>query len=112
MKKLGFISLIALLVAIPLSAQLSSPAPQILIPAAGSVAGSNGTFFHTDLTLLNFRSQAQTLRVRWIPRQSNGFNETSTSMTLNALTGINQEDFVAQLGRTGLGALLISGVTS
>ena len=29
---------------------------QFLIPAAGSTAGANGTFFHSDIAIVNFAS--------------------------------------------------------
>ncbi|MGZ8797181.1 MAG: hypothetical protein ACXW2F_07530, partial [Thermoanaerobaculia bacterium] len=57
------IALVTALVALPLSAATLETngvvvplgaAPQILIPAAGSTAGANGTFFRSDITLINF----------------------------------------------------------
>ena len=50
-------------VVLPLSAS-----PQLLIPAAGSVAGANGTFFRSDITLVNLSSHDQNIKLQWLPQ--------------------------------------------
>ncbi len=85
---------------------------QILIPAAGSVPGSGGTFFRSDINILNYGATDATLQLRWYPRPGEG-NSFVTAITLPAGRGLGSDDFVAQvLGHTGLGAILISAVTS
>lgn len=90
-----------------------SSAPSILIPAAGSVQGANGTFFRSDLTLLNYRASDQTVRLQWMPQNIAGGAIAPTIITIPARSGINSEDFVgAILHQNGIGAILITGVTA
>jgi len=86
-------------------------APQLLIPAAGSTPGANGTFFRSDITLGNFATHDQVVRLQWLPQ---GATSTfSTTITLRANTGMRSSDFVKEiLGQSGLGALVITGVTT
>lgn len=88
-----------------------STAPQLLIPAAGSTPGANGTFFRTDLTLVNFANHNQQIQLRWLPQGSTG--TSVVTMTLLAQNGFRDFDFVRDnLNQSGLGAIVISGVTS
>ena len=86
-------------------------APQLLIPAAGSTPGANGTFFRSDITLGNFADHDQIVRLQWLPQ---GVTSTfSTTIMLRARSGLRSADFVKeQLGRSGLGAIVVTGVTS
>lgn len=88
-----------------------SSAAQLLIPAAGSTPGANGTFFKSDITLGNFGPHLQTVRLQWLPQ---GVSSTfSTTTTLGALSFIRSGDFVHDyLGQSGLGAILVTGITS
>lgn len=88
---------------------MTRPAPQILIAGSGSVQGANGTFFHSDIVLLNYRTVSQRVAFTWIPNgQTAG---APTIVTINASSGIISDDFVGTiLGKSGLGALLITGV--
>jgi hypothetical protein len=89
-----------------------SSSPQILIPAAGNVAGAEGTFFRSEINILNYGTTDATLQLRWFPRPGEG-ESVVTQMTLPAGSGIGNEDFVGTvLGRTGLGSILISAVTA
>lgn len=90
---------------------LRHPAAQILLAGAGSVQGANGTFFHSDITVINYRNQNQRVAFLWLPAgQSAG---QPTFIDIGANSGIVSEDFVAtNLGKSGLGALLITGVDS
>jgi hypothetical protein len=109
MKTLLVISLLFL--AVSAQAQLTAPAPQILVPAAGSVAGLNGTFFRSDIAVYNYRQSAQNVVFRWLPQGRSGVGESITAMILPGLSGVISEDFVAnRLGRSGLGAILITAV--
>src|SRR5438270_4396956 len=50
---------------------------QFLIPAAGSTAGVNGTFFHSDISIVNFASHDQIVKIQWLP-QSGAAGSTTT----------------------------------
>src|SRR5258708_20340548 len=90
-----------------------SSAPAILVPAAGSVQGANGTFFRSDLTVLNYRSSSQNVQFQWMPQGSSGSGVAPLVLAIAPLSGVNSEDFVATiLHQTGLGAIVITGVTS
>jgi hypothetical protein len=85
-------------------------ANQILIPAAGSVAGGNGTFFRSDVTIVNFTARAVTINVRWLPQP--GGTPTSATLDIAASSGIRSSDFVHDyLNQSGLGAILLTPVT-
>jgi hypothetical protein len=87
-------------------------APELVIPAAGSIAGANGTYFKSDITILNYSNHAQTVRLRWLPQGQTGTNLTASDVTLPALSGITSEDFVATvLRQTGLGSILVTSLT-
>jgi len=89
-----------------------SSSPQIVIPAAGSVQGAEGTFFRSEINILNYGSTAATLEFHWYPRPGEGVSGF-TQTTLPAGSGIGSEDFVSQiLGRQGLGAILIRAVNA
>jgi hypothetical protein len=100
---------------LPLNAQMVAPrnsAVQILIPAAGSLQGANGTFFRSDLTLVNYRASQQRVQLQWMPQNTPGNTITPVILTLSPHSGINSEDFVASiLHQSGIGAILITGVT-
>jgi len=87
---------------------------QLLIAAAGSLLGANGTFFRSDITIINYRSDAdQIVRLQWLPQGSSSINVTPVDITLPKLSGINREDFVTDvLQQSGLDAILVTAVTS
>jgi len=115
MKKAG-LALVAVLFAVTASAQLIVPrssAPQLLIPAAGSVQGANGTFFRSDITLINYRATSQLVRFRWLPENSPGSDLPPIDVTIAASSGIISEDFVTSiLGLSGLGAILVTAINA
>lgn len=83
---------------------------QFLIPAAGSTAGANGTFFHSDIAIINFASHDQIVKFQWLPQS--GAAGSTTTLTIPAQSGIRSADFVATyLMQTGLGAILVTGMT-
>jgi hypothetical protein len=111
MKKLCLLSLLVFAFDISAHAQLTAPAPQVLVPAAGSVAGLNGTFFRSDIAVFNYRQSAQNVVFQWLPQGQSGLAESITQITIPGLSGIISEDFVsARLGRSGLGAILVTAV--
>jgi len=111
MKKL--LPLFILSLCISAQAQLTAPAPQILIPAAGSVAGLNGTFFHSDIAVFNYRDVPQNVVVQWLPQGVPGAGVQSRLIVINARSGVISEDFVAQvLQQSGLGAIVFTAATA
>jgi len=86
-------------------------APQLLIPAAGSTPGVNGTFWRSDIAIANVNDRQQLVRLQWLPQgASSTFSKT---ITLEHLSFVRSNDFVAEiLNQSGLGAILVSGVTS
>jgi hypothetical protein len=86
-------------------------AAQLLIPAAGSTPGVNGTFWRSDIAIANFMDREQSVRLQWLPQgASSTFSKT---ITLQRLGFVRSNDFVAEiLGQSGIGAILVSGVTS
>jgi hypothetical protein len=94
-------------------AQLRGPAPQILVPAAGSVQSANGTFFHSDIAIYNYRNEAQAILLQWLPRGTSGLTGTPVQIRLNALSGLISEDFVFDLlHQQGLGAILVTALNT
>jgi hypothetical protein len=86
-------------------------APQLLIPAAGSTPGANGTFFRSDISIANFNDREQFVRLQWLPQGAS--STVSKTITLSNLGFTHSGDFVAEvLGQTGLGAILVTGVTA
>lgn len=90
-----------------------SSATTIVIPGAGSVAGANGTFFRSDVVLVNYRNADQRVALQWIPQNAPGGGVATVTVTLAAKSGLTSEDFVANvLHESGLGAVVITPVTS
>jgi hypothetical protein len=86
-------------------------APQLLIPIAGSTPGANGTFFKSDITLGNFSQQGQSVRLQWLPQGAS--STLSVTISVGGLSFIRSADFVHDyLGQTGIGAILVTGLTS
>jgi hypothetical protein len=91
---------------------LDSADSALLIPAAGSVAGSGGTYFRSDVTLINHRSVQQTVAIGWIAQGVDNSASPVQYFPLNANSPYILNDFIAQtLHKSGLGAVLITGVT-
>ncbi|MEK6373380.1 MAG: hypothetical protein AABO58_11870 [Acidobacteriota bacterium] len=111
MKRLCLVSLLFLAWSASAHAQLTAPAPQVLVPAAGSVAGLNGTFFRSDIAVFNYRHSDQNVAFQWLPQGQSGLAETITQITIPGLSGIISEDFVNNnLHRSGLGAMVVTAV--
>ena len=89
--------------------------PEVLVPAAGSVQGANGTYFHSDMTLLNYTNRVQSVRLTWLPNPpATAAQFTPMVITVQPMSGIQSDDFVAEVMgiRSGLGAILITGVAA
>lgn len=101
----------------PQTSATSQAQSATVIPIAGSAAGANGTFFRSDVSLLNFRNQAQTVVVAWLEQGKDGtnapsFRVTVPSTSLDPSTGRMTAtpaipDFVGRLGLSGIGSLLL-----
>ena len=108
-----FLSLVLVFAAVSAVAEVVQPigaAPQILIPAAGNINGQNGTFFRSDITIINLRNSDQIVFLEWLPQP--GAPATATSIMIHALSGIRSSDFVHDyLNITGLGAIVVTAVT-
>jgi len=86
-------------------------ASQLLIPVAGSTPGANGTFFRSDIAIINFAGRDQMVKLQWVP-QTGGTGSTST-ITIATHSGIRSADFVTNyLNQSGIGSILVSGVQS
>ncbi len=88
--------------------------PQLLIAAAGALSGANGTFFRSDITIINYRSDTdQIVRLQWLPQGGSSTGIAQKDITLSKLTGMSREDFVTDvLNQTGLGSILVTAMTS
>src|SRR6266496_1704099 len=65
---------------------------QLLVPVAGSTPGVNGTFFRSDLTIMNLANHDETVTLEWLPQA--GGNATTTIITIPKQSGIRSPDFV------------------
>lgn len=112
----GIMAIAIVLMAAVATAQVvttRSSAFQLLIPAAGAVDGGGGTFFRSDITLVNYRSSAQRVRLQWLPQGVTGTGLTPVETTIGATSGFTSEDFVTNvMQRSGLGAILVTGITA
>ena len=86
-----------------------------VFPVAINSPGKNGTFFKTDAVISNNRSIPQDILVLWLPAGSSAVG-AGVRYTLDALTVYFLQDFLGSdagdLNRSGVGALLITGVFS
>lgn len=92
---------------------LESTDEAFIIPVAGNAPGSNGTYFRTDLALVNDRSTEQNIGVGWMAQGVDNTNAGIAYYSLPANTFVAIDDFVGGvLQKQGLGALFIFGVTA
>lgn len=109
------ILLTLLLVSATATADLIVPqtaAARILVPAAGSAAGANGTFFRSDIQIANLRNAPQRVFMYWLPLGTSGAGIAPRALDLAASRGFVSDDFVANvLSQTGLGSIEFVGVT-
>ncbi|HET7433660.1 MAG TPA: hypothetical protein VFN10_02990 [Thermoanaerobaculia bacterium] len=81
----------------------------VVIPAAGNVQGANGTFFRSDVTLVNYDTAPQDVVAFWIPQGSaDNSNPDGVQLTLEAGEFVTFGDFVGTvLNKQGLGSIVI-----
>jgi hypothetical protein len=110
----AILATLALLIATAASGQLVATRPssqQFLIPAAGAQPGNGGTFFRSDITIINYRDADQRVRLQWLPQDLSGVGASTIETTIAARSGIASEDFVTTvMQRTGLGAILVTAI--
>lgn len=83
---------------------------QLLIPAAGSNPGVNGTFFRSDITIINLTSRTQTVRLEWLSQ--GGQSNLTRYIDMAPSSGFRSADFATEiLGTSGLGAIVVSAMT-
>lgn len=86
---------------------------QLLIAAAGSVAGAGGTFFRSDINIINYRDVDQKVRFLWMPQGVPGATQTPIDITIAKASGIGSEGFVASiLEKSGLGSILVTAINA
>jgi len=84
-----------------------------VIPAAGNLAGANGTYFRSDLSIGNFANRDQLIGVAWLAANTDNTNENFLYYTIPANTIVAVQDYVGQtLKRSGLGAILVYAFVS
>jgi hypothetical protein len=94
---------------------LATPEPwsnQVLIPAAISAPGANGTFFRSDIRITNQRTDAaQAVALEWLPLNGEPAAAFITTIELEPGETLTSEDFVRDVMiRENLGAILVRGV--
>lgn len=108
--------LLSLLLSSTASADLIIPqtyAARVLVPAAGSAAGQNGTFFRSDINVVNVRGLSQRILMYWLPQGRSGVPIAPRSIELPSGNGFASEDFVTTVMlQEGIGAIEFVGVTS
>lgn len=79
-----------------------------VFPISGNVAGAFGTFFRTEITLINYLDTDQTIGVGWLALGQDNTDGDFKYFELAAGEWISHPDFIGEeLGKTGLGAILI-----
>lgn len=113
MRRAAFITIV-IFIAVMANGQIvatRSAVPQLLIPAAGAQQGGGNTFFRSDITIINYRTVAQRVRLQWLPQNLPGAGVASVDITINASSGIASEDFVTNtMQQSGLGAIMVTGI--
>lgn len=88
-------------------------APQLLVPVAGNTPGGNGTYFRSDIHLLNLRNVTQRVEIFYLPQGVAGSPAPTRTLDIPPLSGMFSEDFVNNiLSRDGLGGIRFVGVTA
>ncbi|HEY0139455.1 MAG TPA: hypothetical protein VGF48_01090 [Thermoanaerobaculia bacterium] len=79
-----------------------------VFPISGNVAGGFGTFFRTEITLINYLDTPQVIGVGWLALGQDNTDGDFEYFTMEAGEWASYPDFVGDvLDKTGLGAILI-----
>ncbi len=101
-----------LLFALALSLHPSLHAAEKFVPAAARTAGANGTFFMSDLRLVNLSSAAATFELTFLPSNQDNSGALPVSMTVPARAAKELDDVlrsVFQLDGGGGAVRIVSG---
>ena len=95
----------------PQAISLDHGVSAFLFQGAGSLAGQNGTFFHSDAMVANYRNASQTVAVGFLRQGLDNSNEPLQYFTIGANQVVALDDFVAAtLHTSGFGAVVVIGV--
>lgn len=84
-----------------------------IFQGAGSLAGSGGTFFHSDVMISNYRNAQQLIAIGFLRQGLDNSNEPLQYFTIPANQTVALDDFVAAtLHTSGFGAVVVLGVDS
>jgi hypothetical protein len=89
-------------------------APRVIVPVAGNAQGANGTYYRSDISIINLRNASQRIQIYWFPLGTQGSATPIATITLPAQQGTlsDDADFVREfLNTTGLGGIEFVGVT-
>ena len=89
-------------------------AARVIVPVAGNTVGANGTFYRSDISVINLRNATQRIQIFWFPLGAQGSLAPIATITLPPRQGTlsDQGDFVGEILRTtGLGGIELVGVT-
>jgi hypothetical protein len=87
--------------------------PGFVIAAAGDSPGGGGTYFRSDVTLVNYDTVPQLVAVIWAPRSVTGVGGQAKVINLPPNQApVTTRNLVSQLGFTGLGSLVFLPVDS
>ena len=88
----------------------------VILPIAGTVTGALGTIYTTDITLANGRDSAQDVIVTWLPQAGGGspsFHVALPPSSDASSSGVvTIADFSQAFGISGIGSLVIAGVSA
>jgi hypothetical protein len=83
-----------------------------IFAAAGSVQGAGGTFFRSDVTIVNHRDIAQDVGIAFMAQGVDNSNEPLHVFPFGANQPIVQDDLVGFLQKSGLGSLFVLAVNA
>ena len=84
---------------------------RILIPAAISAEGANGTTFRSDIRITNQSDRPQRVQLDWLPRDGAPGPAFVTIVEILPYQTLASDDFVHEvMNRGGLGAILVNGI--
>jgi hypothetical protein len=93
----------------PTSHDSTSSKVGLVFASAAHTAGALGTYFRSDVTLMNDRATPQDVIAVWLAEGSDGTDAPSLRLTLPP-SAITVTDFVSKIGFSGLGSLLFIGI--
>ncbi len=101
-----------LLFAAPLFANsvVTAPSPEVVIPVVGSLPGANGTFYRTEVDIESYKNSPQRVRFTFLPQAGSGGTAIEKDVTFSAAW--TEDILLTLLERSGMGTLIIRGITS